>query len=126
MPSLASTLAYLSPAPLRNAASSAATHAAAAAVAATDSEWMPDAVLRAGIKALLKQRDGEVSSLHLNAQRMQRTSRLILERERERERERESKRKGRASSTGFSDQFASLPFFSTRLSLNASFLPLKT
>ena len=44
MPSLASKLASLAPAPLRDAASSAATHAAATAVAATDSEWMPDAV----------------------------------------------------------------------------------
>ena len=60
MPSLASKLASLAPAPLRDAASSAVTHATAAAVAATDSEWMPDAVLRAGIRALLKHRDGEV------------------------------------------------------------------
>lgn len=60
MPSLASKIASLAPAPLRDAASAAATHAAAAAVAATDSEWVPDAVLRAGIRALLKQRDGEV------------------------------------------------------------------
>ena len=60
MPSLASKLASLAPTPLRDAAFAAATHAATVAVAATDSEWMPDAVLRAGIRALLKQRDGEV------------------------------------------------------------------
>ena len=66
MPSLASKLASLAPAPLRDAASSAAVHATAAAVAATDSEWMPDAVLRAGLRALRKQRAGEVR-LFLNA-----------------------------------------------------------